>query len=240
MSLRPLLGCTWLQLEVERTFWAMNVFSGVAMPLIVVGVFGQRMEGDARTRLLIGSVLFGVLLVVMRIAAMAMTADRVFGFRDLLATTGVSRESYLGARVLMGMAMGILPLAALAAGSLFDGIAPPASWLWLVPYALALVSFQSLGACIASFCPSMPSAGLAANLVTMAAFTLCPLTYPLERVPKLMAPLVSWLPPSLAAEAMAAAWTRGALPLLPLVALLAWTLLFTLASLRWFPWTDSA
>jgi ABC-type polysaccharide/polyol phosphate export permease len=238
MSLRPLLGCARLQLEVERTFWAMNVFSGFAMPLIVVGVFGQRMEADARTRLLIGSALFGVLLVVLRIAAIAMTADRVFGFRDLLATTGVSRSTYLGARVLMGFAMGALPLAALGAGSLFDGIEPPASWLWLAPFALALLSFQALGACISALCASMPSAGLAANLVTMAAFTLCPLTYPLERVPKLLAPLVSWLPPSLAAEAMASGWAEGSLPALPLLGLLAWTLAFTLATLRWFPWTD--
>lgn len=237
-SLRPLLGCTWLALSVNRSYWAMNVFTGFGLPLIVQFVFGQRMDAAGRTRLLIGNALFGVLLVIMRKAAMVMTADRIFGFRDLLATTGLSRETYLGAMALESIVMALLPLAALAVAVGTGGATLPASWLWLLPYALAVASSFALGACLSAACRSLPGVALVTNLVTMGSFTLCPLAYPAERVPAAVAPVVNWLPPSLAAESMAAGWTQAALvPAAPL-ALLAWTLVFALAGLRYFPWTD--
>jgi ABC-type polysaccharide/polyol phosphate export permease len=101
-----------------------------------------------------------------------------------------------------------------------------------------VASLFALGACLSAACRSLPSVALATNLVTMGSFTLCPLAYPAERVPALIAPVVSWLPPSLAAESMAAGWTQGALAPAALLALLAWTLVFSLATLRYFPWTD--
>ena len=237
-SLRPLLGCTALALRVNRSYWAMNVFTGFGLPPIVQAVFGQRMDAPGRTRLLIGNALFGVLLVILRKTALVMTSDRIFGYRDLLATTGLSRESYLGALALESAVMGLMPLAALGLGVLLAGATPPASWLWLLPYALAVASLFALGACLSAACRSLPSVVLATNLVTMASFTLCPLTYPAERVPAALAPIVSWLPPSLAAESMAAGWTQAALAPSALLALLAWTLVFAFATLRWFPWTD--
>lgn len=237
-SLRPLLGCTALALSVNRSYWVMNLFNGFGLPLIVQAVFGQRMDAPGRTRLLIGNTLFGVLLVILRKTAMVMTADRIFGYRDLLATTGLSRESYLGAMALECCVMALLPLVALGLGVWLGSATPPAAWLWLLPYALAVASLFALGVCLSAVCRSLPSVALAVNLVTMASFTLCPLLYPAERVPAALAPLVTWLPPSLAAEAMAAGWTRAALAPGALLALLAWTLAFVLASLRWFPWTD--
>ena len=237
-SLRPLLGCTALALSVNRSYWVMNVFMGFGLPLIVQAVFGQRMDAPGRTRLLIGNALFGVLLVILRKTAMVMTSDRIFGYRELLATTGLSRESYLGAMALESAVLALLPLAALGFGALAGGATPPASWLWLLPYALAVASLFALGACLSAACRSLPSVALATNLVTMGSFTLCPLAYPAERVPAAIAPVVSWLPPSLAAESMAAGWTQGALAPAALLALLAWTLVFSLATLRYFPWTD--
>jgi len=234
-SLRPLLGCTALALSVNRSYWVMNLFNGFGLPLIVQAVFGQRMDAPGRTRLLIGNTLFGVLLLILRKHAMVMTADRIFGYRDLLATTGVSREAYLGAAALESCAMGLLPLAALVFGVWLGGATQPASWLWLPPYALAVVALGALGACLSAVCRSLPSVSLATNLVVMASFTLCPLLYPAERVPAALAPFVTWLPPSLAAEAMAAGWQQGALLLGGLLALLAWRLAFVLATLRWFP-----
>lgn len=237
-SLRPLLGCTALALSVNRSYWVMNVFSGLGMPLIVQAVFGQRMDAPGRTRLLIGNALFGVLLVILRKTAMVMTSDRIFGYRDLLATTGLSRESYLGAMALESAVMALLPLAAVGLSVWLAGVTPPVSWLWLLPYALAVASLFALGACLSAACRSLPSVALATNLVTMGSFALCPLLYPAERVPAALAPVVSWLPPSLAAESMAAGWTQAALAPTALLALLVWTLVFVLASLRWFPWTD--
>ncbi|HEY8153438.1 MAG TPA: ABC transporter permease [Myxococcota bacterium] len=237
-SLRPLLGCTRLALSVNRSYWVMNVFMGFGLPVIVQAVFGQRMDAPGRTRLLIGNALFGVLLVVLRKTAMVMTSDRIFGYRDLLATTGLSRESYLGAMALEATVMALLPLAALGFCVAVGGAAPPVSWLWLPAYALAVASLFALGACLSAACRSLPSVSLATNLVTMGSFTLCPLAYPAERIPAALAPVVSWLPPSLAAESMAAGWLHATLAPALLLALLAWTLVFALASLRYFPWTD--
>ena len=237
-SLRPLLGCTALTLSVNRSFWVMNLFNGVGLPLIIQAVFGQRMDAPGRTRLLIGNTLFGVLLMILRKNAMVMTADRVFGYRDLLATTGLSRETYLGASALESCAMGLLPLVTLGLGAWLGGVSMPVSWHWLAPYALSVLSLGALGACLSAACRSLPSVSLATNLVVMASFTLCPLLYPADRVPAALAPVVTWLPPSLAAEAMAAGWTRGVADPGALLGLLAWTLAFALACLRWFPWTD--
>jgi ABC-type polysaccharide/polyol phosphate export permease len=238
MTLRPLVGQARLALRLSRVYWLMNVFSGLLLPLIVLGVFGQRMPAEGRSRLLIGSALFGAIMVVLRKAGISLTADRVFGQRELLATTGLSRESYLGGMALEAFAISLLPLGVLAAGPVLAGVPAPASWLWLPPYLLAIAAFYTLGVCLSCVSPSLPSSVLATNLAGMGFFAFCPLAYPAERVPALVRPLVAWLPPSLAAEAMAAAWAGHALSPAALVALAAWVLLFGLAGWRWFPWTD--
>ena len=234
-SLRPAIGLFALNARLNRRFWVMNLFNGFFLPLIVQGAFGQRMTEVGRTRLLIGNVLLGLLLLTLRKTTLNLTFDRLFGARRLLGTTGVTRGSYIAANALDALSLGLLPLGVVAVTVAFGGVSAPTSLAWLIPYALVSLTFLTLAGWLGAGHGGMPSMSLQVNLVVMAAIAFCPLTYSADRVPPLVAPIVLWLPPSVAAESIAAAW-NGPLPLSAVGWLVAWTMFFGVLANRRFRW----
>ncbi len=234
-SLRPTLGLVAVNMRLNRRFWIMNLFNGVLLPAIVLLAFGGYMEPAERTRLLIGNVLLGVLLLTMRKTTLNLTFDRVFGTRRLLAVTGVTRGSYIAANAIDALSMTLVPLVVVAIAVQWADVPPPASWLWLVPYLAGSVAFLTLAGWLAAGEGGMPSMALQVNLVVMFAISFCPLLYPSERVPALIAPVVRWLPPSLAAEGMAAGW-GGGLEVGGLFGLAVWAVLLGALAQRRFRW----
>jgi ABC-type polysaccharide/polyol phosphate export permease len=240
IALRPTLGLYVLSMRINRTFWVMNVFTGLVLPVIVQAVFSPKLDPDARTRLLVANVILALAMVTFRKAGIVLTVDRVFGYRDLLAATGVTRHAYLGAYALDALTLSLLPLGVFAAGVGLLGVPPPVSWSWLGPYALSAASLFVFGIWFGCKSQSLPPVVLAVNLATMGAMAFCPLAYPPERAPALLRPLVSVLPPSLSAETMSAGWLGEPVSPLQLALLAVWTLGVGVLALRRFPWTDSA
>ncbi len=236
--LRPTLGLFALNMRLNRRFWVMNVFNGLGLPLIVQFAFGQRMDEAGRTRLLIGNVLLGVLLLTLRKTTLNLTFDRVFGARRLLATTGVTRGAYVMANALDALSMAILPLGAALIAILWGGVPAPTSWAWVVPYLVGSVAFLMLAGWLGAGAGNMPSMSLQVNLVVMVAIAFCPLTYPAERVPDLLGPLVLGLPPSLAAEGMARGWD-GSVWMPGVLDLVAWSGLLAMLAQRRFRWEST-
>lgn len=239
-ALRPTIGCYLLSMRINRAFWVMNVFVGLVLPVLVQAVFSARLEPAGRTRLLVANVLLALAMVTFRKAGIVLTVDRVFGYRDLLATTGVTRSAYLGAYALDALTLSLLPLGVFAAGVWLLDVPPPASWSWLPPYVLSAVALFTFGVWFGSRTRSLPAVVLAVNLAVMGALAFCPLAYPPERAPAAIRPLVTWLPPSLSAETMSAGWTGEPVSTLRMALLAAWTLAVGALALRRFPWTDSA
>lgn len=161
----PAVGVYRVLMAMNRQFWIMTVFSALLLPLIVQGAFGQRLESDERTRLLLGNALFGALMISMRRTGIVLVADRIFGYRELLATTSVSRSAYLLAHGLDSLSLALLPLGVLVWGVALGGVEPPASWHWLGAYAVGIASMFALAVLLGARMRSMPSAVLATNLV---------------------------------------------------------------------------
>lgn len=239
-ALRPVLGLYRLLMHINRTFWAMNVFMALILPLIVQAAFASQLGRPARTRLLICNVLLGLAMVTFRKVGLTLTLDRVFGYRDLLATGGVTRNVYLAAYALDAFTLALLPLGVAVVAVAALQVPAPASWDWLGAYALSAVVLFALGVWFARRAKSLPPVVLTVNLAVMGAMAFCPIAYPPERAPALIRPIVSLLPPSLSAETMAAGWAGEPLPTGPLALLAGWTLLFALLAWRQFPWTDRA
>lgn len=236
----PMLGFYRLNTRVNRSFLGMTLFGGIGLPLIIQAAFGQGLDPEARTRLLIGNVVFGLSMVVLRQTSFGLVVDRTFGYRDLVATTGLTRGAYLAAYGLHGASLGVLPLVVIAAGFALPGVAPPTSMAWLAPYLLTVVAFFALGAIFGGVAEGLPAVSLMANLAVLFTVAFCPVTYPLEHVPALLRPVVSLLPPSLAAELMADLWHGGPLADPRLLGLGVWSVALLALAWRVVPWTDRA
>ncbi len=234
----PVLGWYRLAMRLNRYFWGMTLFGGIGLPLIIQAAFGQRLDGAGRTRLLIGNVVLGLAMVVLRRVSFGLVTDRLFGHRDLVATTALTRGGYLLAYAAEALTVALLPLCVVALAALLPGVTPPSSWEWLVPYALLAASLFALGVVFGSVANSVPAVSLLANVATLVVVAFCPVSYAAERVPDLLRPLVTLLPPSLAAERMAALWDGGALAGGAVALLAAWAAGLLALAWRLLPWTD--
>lgn len=237
--LRIAFGLARLKLARMLPTFVMHVVAGVAVPLVLLGVVVNRSDA-ASPRLLLGAVLFSAAIIVMRLPAYYLVADRVQGERNLVATTAVTRWLYLVATGIEAVALCSLPLFVLVAGWLWLDVAEPVSAAWLVPLALTLLAFHGLGLCAAAFARGLPSIVMTIDLLTASVVALCPVFYALERVPPLIRPAVEVLAPTLGIEATVAAWQIGALPASLCGPLAAWCAI-TLGVAYWrFPWGATA
>lgn len=238
MDARVVLGQYRLLFRLNRHFWFANLFVGFAFPLLVQAVMATRVAPAGRTRLLIGNALLGLLMVTLRPSCFLPVFDRLTGRLDLLATTTLTRGGYLAALGLDALGMTLLPLAVLATGVAFLDVPAPASLAWAPVLVGTGLVLAAAGLWLSAFVHSLPSASLAANVVTMIFVAFCPLMYAMDRVPELLAPAVGLLPPTLCVEAVAAGWRGEPLGAWRVVGVVAWGVGLGIAAWRGFPWTE--
>jgi len=231
------LGQYRLLLRLNRQYWFANLFVGFGFPLLLQAVLAVQVPPEGHTRLLIGNAVLALLMVTFRPSCFLPVFDRLTGRLGLLATTPLSRRGYLAAVGLDSLAMVLLPLAVVVAGVALLGVPAPASLAFAPLLVLTGGVLSAAGLWLSSFMKSLPATGLAVNAATMFLVAFCPLAYPMERVPSLLVPLVSVLPPTLCAEAMAASWSGEAVASWRLAALAAWGVGLGAAAHRAFPWT---
>lgn len=237
MDARVVLGQYRLLLRLNRHFWFANLFVGFGFPLIVQAVIATQVLPAQRTRLLIGNSLLALMMVTLRPQCFLPVFDRLTGRLDLLATTTLTRGGYIVALGLDALFMTLLPLAVLGAGVAVLGVPAPASLSWVPVLMGTGAVLGAAGLWLSAYMHSLPSAALAVNVATMAFVAFCPLAYAMERVPALLVPAVSVLPPTLCAETMASGWSGDPLGAGRVLGLGVWGVVLVAAALRVFPWT---
>lgn len=230
-----------LWMRINRLYWVANTFFGLGIPLAFQGVLSHVVgEERGRTRLLIGNAVVGAMMVTLRKTCLTISIDREMHYRELVATTGVSRRAYLLASFFDAATISLLPLSLLCLGPLvLPGVDPPASFAYLPLFVLLIVLLYATAISLASIPMSIPGIQILVNLVMMGTLALCPILYPLERVPGLFREVIGVLPPSLAVELLAASWSGVAIPGWELATLVAWTVALLALGIRRFPWTDT-
>jgi len=236
--IRLLVGLYALLQSVNRKFIWVAVCLGFCLPLLLQAVLGTWIEPSERAGLMLANLIIAVAMLSFRKAGIVLTADRLFGVRDLLATAGVTRNDYLLAYLLDAVTLSAIPIGAALVAAATMKVAPPTSWAWLVPYTVSAIMLFAAGVLISACVRSIPPAVLAVDLGLMGSLALCPIAYPPDRVPLLIRPLISLSPPTLAAKAIGASWNGGQVFGTSMLLLCSWTMLLAFAAWQSFPWTN--
>lgn len=214
----------------------MQLAMDVAMPVAYALLVANISPDIDRGRLATGAFLLSATLSVMRMPASVLLSERVLGIRNLLAVAGVSRSEYLAANGVSSLYFGLFPLLALAAAALLLHVGVPDRASYWMTLGLFLITLHGLALLLSAGFRSLGAFALTANLLVMVMAVVCPLYFPLERVPSAIRPLVALLPGSLAAQ-----MTRSA-AVIPadVVGLVLWALGATALGYLAFPWRRSA
>jgi ABC-type multidrug transport system permease subunit len=224
-----------LQLRVSRAQLPARTVFALA-PLGIAAAAAPTVAPALLPRLFLGMAVLSALIGVTRQVALDVAADRLLGRTALLEALGVTREQHLAAHLAGALpALAVPALLVLAARAMHAELAP-ASLAGAVPALAALallagVSFAAFGAWIGYASRSLATANLAATMIVTASLALCPVAYAADRVPAWLSPL-RFLPPSLAAEILSAAWAGRSARGLEWGLLLAWTAIAAVAAHR--------
>lgn len=239
---RTVFGLLRLQLVHYRTMLLSLLVYGIALPLGLCWWAVANTHGDPGTRLkpLIGASLVSSALILLRLTGQVPVVERVSGACRLLGTTNVTPGAYLAAHGFSAMTLGVVPLFALWVGVMFLPELAPASLVWLLPFGLLATGLSASGFLIAHLSRSVPAAALATNLLAVLLVAVCPLLYPADRVPSSIEPVVTWLPPTLAADLIESGWLAKPLDSGDLAVLFVWAVALATASIRWPPPLEGA
>lgn len=171
--------------------------------------------------------------------AIATGFDRRYGVLRLLGVTPLGRSGLLAGRILAVLVVEAIQFAVLAGLGLALGWRPdvvgvlPFSVFWL----LGTATFVAFAMLLAG--TLRPEATLAlANLVWVLLLGFGGVVLPAERFGDPWSTVVSVLPSAALADGFRAAFTHHALPLGPVVLLLAWGAVLGFAASRWFRWSE--
>lgn len=234
--MRNVLSFLRLQFVLYRAKWLAFGFYGAALPIAILMVANQfSADGGSSARQYDGLLIFASTLIVYRQLSHTIAVDQLLGILPLLRCTQLQKHQYLLARFLEALLLSLLPLLTVAIVVAIRGDAFHIQALDFIGYLLWIIILWSSATCLIGLIRP-PSSFQLTNLVTLAVPTLFPLFYPPERVPAAIQPLIQWLPPSLAMEALQGVG-RGASEL-PLVGLGLWCLVLIPVALVSAPWAE--
>ncbi|GGC88433.1 ABC transporter [Tersicoccus solisilvae] len=163
--------------------------------------------------------------------------DRRYGVLRYLSTTPLGRGGLIAGKAIAVLAVVALQAVLIGAVALLLGWHPTASGL---PVAVLLLvvgaaCFTSLGLLVAG--TVRPEATLAiTNLLWVLLAGAGGLLLPTDRLPGWLDVVVDVLPSAALGNALRTALTTGAVDVGPLLVLLAWTVVASIAAARWFRW----
>ncbi|WP_026554825.1 ABC transporter permease [Arthrobacter sp. 35W] len=164
--------------------------------------------------------------------------DRRYGVLRFLSTTPLGKAGLIAGKVLAVLAVLVIQAAIVSVAALFLGWSPEPAGLALGAGVLVLgaISFTALGLLIAG--TVRPEATLAiTNLVWILFGALGGIVLPASRLPAWLEDTVGWLPSGALGGAMREALVFGQVDVFAIVILLGWSLLASLAAIRWFKWS---
>ncbi|MBF4995129.1 ABC transporter permease [Arthrobacter gandavensis] len=164
--------------------------------------------------------------------------DRRYGVLRFLSTTPLGRAGLIAGKVIAVLSVLAVQVVLVSAVALFIGWRPslPGLPLALVLLALGAVAFTSLGLLVAG--TVRPEATLAiTNLLWILLAGIGGIILPAAGLPSEMEPFVQLLPSAALGDVMRSALIDTQFNLSATLILLAWTILGSLAAVRWFKWS---
>jgi ABC-type multidrug transport system permease subunit len=233
---RRLAALVRLQLRATRAQLPARAVFALA-PLGIAAATAPNVAAARLPRLFLGMAVLSALVAVTRQVALDVAADRLLGRTALLEAIGVTRGQHLAGHAAAALPALAVPALVVVAARGMHGELAPASLGGAAPALLGLAllggaAFAALGAWIGAAARSLATANLAATMIVTLSLALCPVAYAVDRVPAWLAPAVRFLPPSLAAEILSAAWAGERASAADWLLLAAWTALLTGAAAR--------
>jgi len=180
----------WVVFQIEalrfRAWVLFYVFSIVVAPVGLL-LFAKALTPpgfDVGTRLMTGSLVFGLGMMTVNNLSQQMQQERFTFQLKLVVTSPVHRLSYAGGIIAYSVAQAVITaVVVLGFGPIFGidiHLSP-----WLVPLILlTTLSMTGIAVTIATWAPAWEVANLLANLLGLLVTLLSPVYYPIERLPE--------------------------------------------------------
>ncbi len=196
-----------MQLIKIRRWLPIYVFSIIIVPIGTLLFAKALIPGgmstpEVETRLMTGSLVFGIGIMTVNNMAQIFLWERFRGMLKLVITSPVHPMSYASGIILYALTQGMFTAAVVLCFAPLLGIHVELS-LWLLPVlALTSLSLTGLGIMIATWSPRMEIGNILANSVGIMAGLLSPIYYPIQRLPDWLQWVVRASPYTHAGEAV--------------------------------------
>jgi ABC-2 type transport system permease protein len=160
-------------------------------------------EEAVGTRLVTGSLVFGIGLMTVNNLAQLMLYERFALMLKLMVTSPISRVSYALGVTAFSVTQGMITAAVLLALTpAAVGVDVHLDWRLAPVLVLTSLSLTGVGIIIATWCPSQEIGGMLANTVGIMVTILSPVYYPIERLPDWLRVVVHFSPYTYAGSAV--------------------------------------
>lgn len=191
---------TWTVMEMKALFMLRGWYWFVARPFVFpVGVLFWLSvmlpsDPEVNTRILAGSIVFGVSLSTANMLSTQILQDRFLGRLKLLITMPMSKGSY-GIGVLAFSAVQTIPIIVvlLAFASIVD-VDLDLTWTFFPLILAALLSISGIAILIGSYAPSLEAGGIMSNLFGIVLVMVSPVFFTMDQAPTALK-IVGWVSP---------------------------------------------
>jgi len=178
------------EIEIRKTrAWAAGYFLSIVVApmgflLFAKALIPPGMGGEVGTRLITGSLVFGLGLMTVNNLAQSMLWERFNAMLKLVITSPVHPLSYALGAVAFSVVQGMVTAAVVLSFAPLVGIPVHLDW-WLLPVLfLTALSTTGIGIILATWSPSLEVGGMLANTFGILLTLLSPVYYPIERLPE--------------------------------------------------------
>jgi ABC-2 type transport system permease protein len=233
-----------------RLTWRRPVaqIGGIALPLLLLVVFGKVGTFQKAFASLGGLTIFDVYVPILSVFALAMlaflglpmplTSYRELGVLRRLSTTPVPRSWLLAAQFLVQLCVAVaaLLLMYVTADTAF-GAAPPVSPAGLlISVGLSVAGFFPIGLMIAAMARTASAANIIGRLVFIPMMFFAGLWLPRPLMPAVLLDISNFTPVGAAVEAIQDSTLQGFPPVAPLLVLAGYAVVFGYLARRFFRW----
>ncbi len=160
-------------------------------------------EDAVGTRLVTGSLVFGIGLMTVNNLAQLMLFERFALMLKLMVTSPISRFSYALGVTAFSLSQGLITAGVLLAlAPTLVGVDVHLDWRLIPVLVLTSLSLTGVGIIIATWCPSQEIGGMLANTFGIMVTILSPVYYPLSRLPDWLQVVVHFSPYTYAGSAV--------------------------------------
>jgi len=225
-----------------------GLIGGVALPVILLVVFGEVPSFDKASASFGGLTAFDVYVPILLVLGlsflalmglpMALVSNRQLGILRRLSTTPVPPSWLLAAQFLVQLcvAVAIVLIVLVTSITAFGASAPKSIGGLALAALLAITGLFALGLVVAAAAKTATSASVIGRLTVFPLMFFAGLWLPRELMPQVLQDISNYTPLGAAVQALQDAMQQGFPPVAPLLVLAAYTVVFALVAGRLFQW----